>query len=157
MPQVQIPASVHCFRSRLRILLRIQSRKAPAGSDNPFHIFRISPDSKPFQPIAFKGKKIPIKQAPAIPIKANCAYFGLATKIRITPIPRIMIAVLKLLAPTSPTIGRIQNMILQSVHIFPIVFTFFVTRSARKESVQLSQILMAEKKTGPKLTIFWTR
>ena len=43
---------------------------------------------------------------PAAPIPRKGRYLGCATKIRITPIPRIIIAVLRLFVPTSPTIGN---------------------------------------------------
>ena len=64
-------------------------------------------------------------------MKINCPYLGLATKIKITPIPRIIMAVLKLLAPTNPTTGRIISIIFIMVRIFPMSFTFFVTIWAR--------------------------
>ena len=68
---------------------------------------------------------------PRRPMKINCPYLGLATNISITPIPRIMMAVLKLLAPTRPTTGRIISIIFSMVRIFPISLTFLVTIWAR--------------------------
>ena len=68
---------------------------------------------------------------PVTAIHMNWAYFGLAVKIRITAMPRIITAVLKLLAPTSPTTGRANSMILNNVVSFPIFLTFFVTSHAR--------------------------
>ena len=69
---------------------------------------------------------------PITPITTNWPYLGLAMNTRTTPIPRMMIAVLKLLAPTSATIGRIDTMIFIRVRIFPISLTFFVMIAARK-------------------------
>lgn len=46
---------------------------------------------------------------PVPPIHRKGKNCGFATKIRITAIPRIIIAVLKLLDPTSPTTGRIRR------------------------------------------------
>lgn len=58
------------------------------------------------------AKNIAINPIPAMPIPTNCRYLGFATKINITPIPRMIIAVLRLFVPTKPTIGRRAAIIL---------------------------------------------
>ena len=68
---------------------------------------------------------------PKSPMNTNCPYLGLATNTRMTPIPRMMMAVLKLLAPTRPTMGRIIAITLIIVRIFPIFFISFVITWAR--------------------------
>ena len=55
-----------------------------------------------------------------IPIKINCKYFGLATNNIQTAIPRIMIAVLKLLYATTAKTGEIKSMILSRLIISPM-------------------------------------
>ena len=57
--------------------------------------------------------------------------FGFATNTRITAIPRIMIAVLKLLVPTSPAIGRTDAMVRNICFQDFICFSF---RLIRKDS-----------------------
>lgn len=98
-----------------------------------FVFFRIPPNCQPFQSIALKRQKIPINPAPLTQSHTNCAYFGLATNTSTAPIPRIMIAVLKLLAPTSPTIGKIRSMTNSKYRICFIFRTFFVITHAKNK------------------------
>ena len=61
-------------------------------------------------------------------------------KIITAPIPKIMIAVLKLLAPTSPTMGRIVSIVRTILLNFPIFFIFFS---------KLIKVLTGKKITDP--------
>ena len=63
--------------------------------------------------------------AAAAPIPRNWAYFGLATKTSAAAIPRIIMAVLRLLAPTRPTTGRTGSITLTSVVNFSIFLAWF--------------------------------
>ena len=56
------------------------------------------------------------------PITMNCRYLGLATKIRQIAIPRMMIAVLKLLYATMAKMGRTTTITFTTVRNFPICF-----------------------------------
>ena len=70
--------------------------------------------------------------APPAPIRRKGVYLGLATNTRVTPIPRMMMAVLKLLAPTRPAIGRMETMTPRRAFMLPIFLPLLVTSQARK-------------------------
>ena len=120
----QIPISEYCFQILFQTILPNQLHTDLAMSDNPFHNFPDAAISADVPTITFHCKKYSHKCTAKKYHPCKLTIFWACNNTNTTAIPRIMIAVLRLLAPTSPTTGRTLTTILQTVVNFPMLFTF---------------------------------